>query len=250
MASVIVLVLMSPIAASSHPAPVIIDLVWKHIGGKSRFEKARYVEFTWAHESGGDIDRTRKHVWDRYEGDYVVEFADAKTSDEYRVYFNIFDKQGVALRNGSPVGDDENTELVDRAYRIFCNDTYWLLLPAKLQDPGARLQFVGHAGKPVRAHQDGEFVVLHLFFKEGVGLTPGDEYWLYVRHSGEIAKWRYVLEDGHEGEWEWTEEKDCGMGLLFSTRKASVNGDDAIVFPEVRFSETMDRSVFEYTPDN
>lgn len=227
--------------AVAHPAVEVVDLIWDHIGGKENFEKCRYIEFTWQSETDGQIKRTRKHTWDRYEGDYVVEFTDA-SGDAYTVYMNVETLEGVALKNGSKLSAEENAAWVETAYEIFCNDTYWLLSPTKLQDPGARIQFVGHAGEKDADGSEGEFIVLHLWFEDNVGVTPGDEYWFNITHEGVIASWRYVLEDGEKNQWEWTDERDCGMGMLLSTRK--VSGNRAITFPEVKFSETIDRSVF------
>lgn len=89
-------------------------------------------------------------------------------------------------------------------------------------------------------------LILHVWFDPGTGLTPGDQYWIYLKHDGRIDKWRYQLESGEENEWTWSDEKDCGMGLTFSTRRTSSDGKRTIFFPEVKFSETMDRGVFSY----
>ncbi len=35
------------------------------------------------------------------------------------------------------------------------------------------------------------------------------------------------------------------MGIVLSTRKVSPDGKRAVVFPNVRFSETIDRAIFE-----
>jgi hypothetical protein len=150
----------------------------------------------------------------------------------------------------------------------------------KLNDPGVRLQFAGHAHRTgerdieeptgsgwidvtdeeaVHAHNEhlkqeagkdaqSLLVVLHLWFSKKVGLTPGDQYWLYVTHDGAVVGWRYVLESGEDGEWEWTDEKDCGMGITLPTKKVSQDGTAAVVFPVVKFTETMDRGVFEPSP--
>jgi hypothetical protein len=270
-----------PAAAWSHPAYQVVDWIWQHLGGQDAYEKCRYVEFTWTYEHEGDAKAARSHTWDRYEGDYVLEFTDSRTNDEYKVYFNVNTRTGVAVKNGTAVGEDENAQLVERAYSMFANDTYWLLLPMKLRDPGARLQYVGHASKTgdrdiqepaprywvnltkeeeVEAHKErlqksekgtGDLhtlVVLHLWFFREVGLTPGDKYWLYVTHDGAIVGWRYVLEGGDEGEWEWTDEKDCGMGITLPTKKVSADGSKTVVFPDVKFRETMDRTVFQPSP--
>ena len=244
-AAFVFVALLFPVAAAGHPAVVIVDKVWKHLGGEAAYEKCRYVEFTWTSEADGNVKSERKHTWDRYAGDYVLEFVDSKTSDEYKIYFNVDSKKGVALRNGSAVDAAENAELLERAYGLFINDTYWLLVPTKLQDPGAKIRFVGHAGQPEADSSEGEFVILHLYFDKKVGLTPGDQYWFHVTHEGEIVKWRYVLEDGHEGEWDWADEKDCGMGVVLPMKRVSSDGDRAIVFRDVKFSHERDRSVFE-----
>jgi len=285
-AAVLIAVLFRAVAWS-HPAHEVVQWIWDHLGGQEAYEKCRYVEFTWAYEHGGEVKTARSHTWDRYEGDYVLEFTDSKTGAEYKVYFNVHSKQGSAFKDGAAVPEAENAQVVDRAYSIFINDTYWLLAPTKLHDFGARIQFVGHTrrigGNDVRkpategsplidltkpregheghdhsaddagdSHQEDwekdpeqSLVVLHLWFFKKVGLTPGDEYWLYVKHDGTVVGWRYVLESGDEAEWEWRDERDCGMGITLPTRKISADGSKAIVFPNVTFRETMDRGVFQ-----
>lgn len=262
-----------PTLGVGHPATVIIDWVWGHLGGKDAYEKARYVQFTFASEGEGRKGAERKHLWDRYTGDYVLEFGDAGAT--YKVYFNIDSKEGVVVKNGAILEGDAAAKQIDHAYAIFCNDTYWLLVPTKLGDYGARTQFVGHLGinpedefdkiayeemmeraegkehhhherKPVPPELKDTPAILHLWFEEKVGVTPGDQYWLYVKHDGRIDKWRYKLQDGTESEWTWSDEKDCGLGLTFSTRRTRADGKRVIYFPDVKFSETMDRSVFTY----
>ncbi len=270
-----------PAMSWGHPAYEVVDAIWYHLGGKEAYEKCRYLEFVWTYEHEGDVKATRSHTWDRYEGDYVLEFTDSKTHDTYKVYFNVNSRKGVAFKNGAAVGEDETAQVLERAYSMFINDTYWLLLPTKLNDPGVRLQFIGHARKAgerdieepsapswidvtdeeaVREHNErvkqgsgiedpqSLLIVLHLWFSKKVGLTPGDEYWLYVTHDGAVVGWRYVLEGGDEGEWVWTEETDCGMGITLPTKRNSADGSGVVVFPNVTFSETMDRGVFEPSP--
>jgi len=277
--ALLLIAVLFPAVSWGHPAFEVVDVIWYHLGGKEAYETCRYLEFVWTYEREGDVKATRSHKWDRYKGDYVLEYTDSKTNDTYKAYFNVNSRKGVAFKNGAAVGEDEIAQVLERAYSIFINDTYWLLLPTKLNDPGVRLQYIGHARRTgerdieeptspgwidvtdeeaVHAHnerlkQEGKedaqslLVVLHLWFSKKVGLTPGDEYWLYVTHDGAVVGWRYVLEGGDEGEWEWTNEKDCGMGITLPTKKISSDGA-VVVFPNVRFSETLDRGVFEPTP--
>jgi len=232
-------------ASSGHPAIEVVDSIWKHLGGKARWEKCRYLEFTWTSELDNQVRATRKHTWDRYNGDYVLEFTGG--DDTFKVFFNIDSKEGVGFKNGSKLTGEAHAQIMDRSYAIFCNDTYWLLAPTKLEDPGIRIQYIGHTGERDADGSEGEFIVLHAWFEENVGVTPGDEYWFHVTHDGLVAGWRYRLEGGSEGEWEWVDEKECGMGITLSTRK--VSGNRAIAFPSVKLSDTIDRSVFDPPSD-
>jgi len=267
----LLIVIMTGMAAA-HPAPMVIDWVWAYSGGKDAYEKARYLEFTWASEKDGTIVKSREHMWDRYTGDYVLKMKDRKTGDDLAMYFNVDTKKGTAYRNGEVEEGAAGMELVELAYAVFINDTYWLLAPLKLQDYGTRVVTLGHSdlehihefdaiNHRVDQRKDDEghthdpkvpehdpekdYVAIRVFFAKPVGLTPGDQYWLYLTHDGQVVKWDYKLEDGTEGTWMWSEDKDCGMGLTLATRKESPDGTRAIVFPNVRFSENMDQTAFK-----
>ena len=102
-----------------------------------------------------------------------------------------------------------------------------------------------HEPKKQEFSEEKEYVAIRVFFAKPVGLTPGDQYWFYLTHKGQVVKWEYKLEGGSEGAWLWSGDKDCGMGLTLATRKESLDGETAIVFPNVRFSETMDQTAFQ-----
>ena len=282
-AAAVITTLAAQAIAQGHPAPIVVDMVWGHVGGKDNYEKVRYLEFTWAYEADGEVKGARNHVWDRYTGDYVLEMKDRDTGDDIKVYFNVQSKEGVALVNGEPFEADAAREMLDRAYGVYINDTYWLLAPLKLDDYGVRLKALGHsngetitpfdeptfrldsgdrehrheqtdkereAERQRKIEEHGDLIALHVFFDGDIGLTPGDQYWFFITHDGEVKRWRYELESGRTGEYDWVDEKDCGMGVMMSTRKQKTDGTGAIVFPNVRFSETMDRSVFEYSDES
>ncbi|MFQ5511716.1 MAG: hypothetical protein ACE5EO_07705 [Candidatus Krumholzibacteriia bacterium] len=235
--AIVVVPLVCPSLVTGHAAKDVVDRVWDYMGGKENFAKARYVSFTWAFEQEGTIVVSRHHTWDRYKGDYVLEMKDRESGDDLKAYFNVETRKGVAYRNGTALEDA--TEVIERAYRVFINDTYWLLAHTKLEDYGTRLSFFTH--EPSETF--GGLLVLHLAFDD-VGLTPGDEYWFYSTPQGQVVKWRYKLEGGNEGEFLWQEEKDCGLGLRFCTRKATADGKKAVVFPQIEFTASMDPAVF------
>jgi len=83
-----------------------------------------------------------RHDWDRYSGDYRLEGKNDK-GEELLLYFNLNSRQGQAFKNGKLVGGKELNALLERGYGRFINDTYWLLMPYKLRDPGVMLTFDG-----------------------------------------------------------------------------------------------------------
>jgi hypothetical protein len=262
-----VILALMPVVLTAHPAPQVIDWIWEHVGGKKNYEKARYLEFTYAYEVDGDTKSARHHTWDRYSGDYVLKYE--KDGHQYEAYFNVETKKGIGLKDGEIIEGAGGAEIVERSYSLFINDTYWLLMPVKLQDYGVRLRYVRHEGedapdpeghlkkdhsshdheeekKKKTKHGVDSNVILNMTYLEDVGMTPGDQYWIYVNHEGSVTRWDYKLQGGHEGSWNWVEEKDCGMGIVLSTRKNKRDGDGSIVFSDVKFSETMDPATFKY----
>ncbi len=73
------------------------------------------------------------------------------------------------------------------AYARWVNDSYWLLAPLKLLDPGVMLGYEGTKemdGAPCEA--------LRVSF-EKVGLTPGDQYVLYIDPQTKLVRsWDYI----------------------------------------------------------
>lgn len=204
----------------------VIEKIWDAAGGKKTWNDSRFLTFVFAPQKDGKTVVQRSHLWDRYTGDYRFE---TKTSDNQTilVLFNVNSKKGKAFINGKPVPDSLNDSEVEKAYGYFINDSYWLIAPLKLEDPGVNVT--------LRESEDIEGTschVLHLDF-EKVGLTPGDQYWLYVDpETGLIKRWKFLLQGKKEpGIFNWTNYKDLGGGLKLSTHKQNINQNNAITFP-------------------
>jgi len=215
-----------------------IEKVWQHIGGIQTYEKARYLEFTFQVEREGKVLATRHHLWDRYTGNHVLDVTEPKTGDQVRVYSNINTRKGVTYKNSKQLKGVDNTDWVNQAYGLFVNDSYWLLMPAKLEDPGVKVKIDKDLS------QSSGKTVLDLTF-ENVGNTPGDHYWVFVNGDGSIARWKFKLQGGREGDFNWLDEKDVGMGVKLSTRKVSADGKVTISFPQVEFTSLQDIVRFE-----
>jgi hypothetical protein len=196
-------------------------------GGEKAFRGLPYLQFYFGSESPLGERRGRLHLWDRMTGRYRLEYPRG-TDTTVVVLFNTETREGQAYVNGEAAQDSE--DLVLSAYGAFINDTYWLLMPTKMMDPGVSRTLV-----PDSNSTDLEVVRLNF---DNVGLTPGDAYYVYLdRQTGMVRRWNYVLESGREGRWDWEDfvERDGPQGVVrLSTRKAGPRVDlltDQIVTP-------------------
>lgn len=125
--------------------------------------------------------------------------------------------------------------LAEKAYQRYINDTYWLMMPVKLLDPGTRLEL-----EEPREHRGKKHEVLRLSF-EGVGLTPGDVYWLFVDPDAHrIVRWEMKLQ-GQEGPpvgYSWEEYRPVGP-LLLAHEHRSDDGVRNIVIEDARASREV-----------
>lgn len=189
----------SPEASSAPTLTTRADsLAWAAyaaMGGPAVWEHVPAVRFDFAAQAEGEPPPTnrRRHLWNRTTGDYRLESV--RGDSVYVVLFNTQTRAGQVFASASradtaamvPVAEAQRQGWLDRAYRAFINDTYWLLQPTKLFDPG-----VARALEPDSA-ANGQTVVRLSF--EGVGLTPGDRYWLYFAPGSALpAAWRFHLQ--------------------------------------------------------
>lgn len=184
------------------------------------WEKARYFSFTFNIERDGKIAASFPQKWDRYTGDYRVSGKDREGHD-FDIRMNLNTRQGTALVDGKPAEDPK--KLLERGYGRFINDTWWLLMPIKLLDPGTKLENAG-----VRQDECGlSHDVLKMTFDQGVGLTPGDQYWVWIsRDSGLVDRWEMLLQNSKDERPTVVFLRDYGRyaNLILSTLKEEDNG--------------------------
>jgi hypothetical protein len=217
----------------------VIDKAWKAIGGKSNFEKVHYVQFTFASERNGKLNPGRTHLWDKFTGNYRLESENAEGKKSV-ILFNVNTKKGKAFEDGVQLPDTTASVLVNRAYGAFINDTYWLLVPVKLEDPGVNTKL-----EPSEMVNNQNCWVLNLNFNK-VGLTPGDQYWLYIsEQTGEVLQWKFLLQNQkNTSVFEWTPYQELGQGVKLSTKKSNMANNSAIVFPLAKILKKVDQNIF------
>lgn len=227
----------SPAAAraqqpSDAKALVIAERAMSALGGEQNWARARYIHFTFVR------DETRLTLtWDRWTGRYRLEGTTLE-AEPYVVLMNLETREGTTYVDGREIEGEQSRELLETAYRVWSGETYWLLAPYKLRDPGVILSYEKDETL------DGQtYAVLHLRF-EKVGLTPGDEFWIYInRETYLMDKWRFVLESGFEGEFWWKDWRRFG-GILLSTVRETPDGQVAIRMEDILVSDTLPDSVF------
>lgn len=202
-------------------------------GGEEGWAGARFVRFTFA---GG-----RQHAWDRFTGQHRVE-GETEDGEPYVVLHDLDTREGRAWVNGEEVTGERAAELLENAWGAWVNDTYWLLMPTKLRDPGVTLT---HEGSEEIEGQTYE--VLHLSFA-GVGLTPGDQYWAYVDpETGQMDYWAFRLEsmpaDAEPVRWRWTGWQEYGPVRL-AGRREQVGGDRVLELGGIEVSGTVPEGAF------
>lgn len=182
------------------------------------WDEARYFEFSFDVVRKGEVVASYPQRLDRFEGMYRVEGKN-KEGKAFVIVMNVNTKQGQAWVDG--VLADDPTEWLTLGYRRFINDTYWLMMPLKLRDPGVHLESAGERSDEC----GGVWDVVKLSFDSGVGLTPADQYWAWInRTSGLVDFWEMLL-TGSKPDDKPTRVtfRDWGRhgGILMSTRRES-----------------------------
>lgn len=224
-------------AGSDPEALRVADRLMTALGGEEAWQATRFFDF--------EFLGRRHHVWDKHTGRHRVE-GESREGDKYVVLHNISERGeggGKVFVNGEPMEGEARREWLQNAYAYWINDTYWLVMPYKLQDPGVHLASEG------TEEIDGQtYDVMRLSFDQ-VGLTPGDRYWAYVnRDTGLMDRWAFHLQNMTEEEprsaWDWVGWTRHGDIQLSPTRK-QVGGDRELSLAPIAVRDSVPDSVFE-----
>jgi hypothetical protein len=225
--------------ASDPKAAAVADRVMEALGGAEAWNATRYLRFDFAVDREGKTLVRRAHTWDKWNGRYRLE-ATTKEGEPYVVLLNINTKDGDAFLKGKKLEGEEEKKFLEQGYGVWVNDTYWLLMPYKMKDPGVSLAMAGEEKK------DGEaWDKVRLSF-DNVGLTPKDRYWAYVnRKTGLVDRWDYVLkgEDKPPTSFMWKNWQKHGKVMLADDRVNTKDGT-RIYFPVLETPGTVAETVF------
>lgn len=212
------------------------------MGGERAFAELRTLKFDFVVEREGKEAARYHHVWDRWDGRYRLEGVN-REGHAVLALFNV-QKPGTGREwlDGRELTGEELTKALERAYGRFINDTYWLLMPAKMLDPGVSLASEGEAERDGRKYD-----VVRLTFCDSCGLTPKDTYWAFVsKESGLMERWEMVL-TGQEAKdrsaYTWTDWQTVG-GVRLALTKTAVEGGAVIRFDHVSGGTSTDDAAF------
>jgi len=204
----------------------------KAMGGRENYDATRFISWRFFGR--------RYHVWDKWTGDYRMESDKGQT-----VVMNIQTKEGKAWENGEAITDAEKlAEILDRAYKIWINDSYWLVMPYKLRDPGVTLVYAREDQT-----EDGRAADVVTMTFEAVGVTPENKYEIYFdKESHLVTQWDFFSKaDDTEPRFKtpWADWQTYGKIKLSGDRGRSKLADIAVheSVPDHTF-ETADPVVF------
>jgi hypothetical protein len=164
------------VSPDSDPRAVAVaQAVVERMGGWEAWDGTRYLVWTFF---------GRRHLWwDRRAGDVRIE------TDRGVVLLNVDTRAGRVWRDGVEITNpDSLAAALEEGRQIWVNDSYWLIMPFKLLDPGVTLKYGGEASLPDGRAAD----VLVLTFGEGIGYTPENRYEVFVaRDSGLVEQWSF-----------------------------------------------------------
>ena len=220
-------------------AAALADEVMTALGGRDAWKKTRYLRFDFAVERDGKTVFSRAHTWDKWTGRYRLEGKD-KEGRAFVSVLNLNSKEGSAWRDGKPLAGDEQKKQLDDAYASWVNDSYWLVMPYKMKDPGVRLAYAGE-----EKGEGAEWDKLLLSF-DNVGLTPKDRYWVWVnRKTRLVDRWDFIL-DGGKGPastFLWKGWRAYG-GIQLAPERVDPNKGTRIFFPVLEAPQSLPDSAF------
>ena len=213
-------------ADSDARAIEIAQAVMETLGGWDNWDRTRYL--SWKFFGG------RQHHWDRHTGDIRIEATlgqEEEEKEDYVFEMNVDTLAGRVWKNGEEVNDaGALAQALELGHKLWVNDSYWLVMPYKLLDPGVTLKYAGEREMADKRMAD----ILELTFGEGVGYTPENRYEVYVaKDTGLVEQWSFYSEadDDVQGfTLPWADWQPFG-DIMLATNKGR-GADWAIVVSE------------------
>jgi hypothetical protein len=189
--------------AQSGEVTALVTQIEEAMGGREAYAQTRYLEWTFF---------GRRHLlWDKWSGLVRIDFTD---SDDVFVV-NVNEGTGKIWLDGVAQSQpDTLRKYLGQAKSIWINDSYWLVMPWKLRDPGLNLRLL--EPEPTTGRQR-----LELTF-EAVGDTPDNKYIIFVDPATRLVnEWQFFTHYEDESprfSTPWADYQSYGKILLSGDR--------------------------------
>lgn len=155
---------------------VLANKVIEAMGGKQAFEETAYI--------GWQFFASRQLIWDKVHDRIRIDYLKKNIS----IIADLHGDNIKLFMNGNEIYDaDSLKKYAAKAQLIWMNDSYWLIMPFKLLDPGVNLKYLG-----MQNSIDGnEAHVIELTFNK-VGATPENKYRIFIDPATHyVVQWNY-----------------------------------------------------------
>ena len=213
---------------SDEKALRIADEVMRAMGGQSAWDATRYLSW--------NFFGSRTLLWDKWTGDVRIEWL----KKPRKVIVSLVSGQGKVQLNGvEQIQPDSLAKYLQMGKEAWINDSYWLVMPFKLRDPGVTLRYLG-----AKASDDGRAAdLLQLTFSQ-VGVTPDNKYQVWVdKKTRLVTQWSYFekfTDEKPQFQLPWTDYQRYGRIMLSSGR-----GRDGSTLTPIQVTETVPPGSFE-----
>ncbi len=130
------------------------------------YQNTRFLEWSFA---------GHHYRWDKRQHEVEIRW------NEYLVHLHSKTPEiSTVMKHGQPIQDSQRSEIIDKAIQYFNNDSFWLVAPHKVFDPGTERRIV--------ELDNGESALL-VTYTSG-GSTPGDSYLWLLDETGLPRAWK------------------------------------------------------------
>lgn len=168
----------APDASSDPRAVELAEASLQAMGGADAWSRLHYLAW--------DFKGRRIHTWDRWSGDVRMQ------AEKRLVLMNVNTRSGRAWDDGVEITDEATrAEALELGYAWWVNDSYWLIMPAKLLDPGVVLHDRGPDSLPDGRAADR----ISVTFTSDTGLTPRNRYDVWFdAETHLVEQWSYYTD--------------------------------------------------------
>ena len=219
-------------------------LVYEAAGGADVWSRVPYIGFSYVHVIDRTPSREVRHLWNRQTNQYRLEVM-GPSGEPYVILFDVDTGEGKAYWAGDELVGQDLQQQLDFARLRFVHDTYWLLAPLKLFDPGVERVYVADSS-------DEAVDVLKVKFSIP-GHAPAEEYWFHVNKQSRLivlcTYWApQDAPDVPPRQFVWHGYRQLRTrhgNLVLSTQKSGVGTSSALVTENIWLPSSLPEDMFD-----